>query len=200
MNLDAALRNCRAAKQFDRSHTMTKKTREKLLTTALQFPVSFQTRNWHFVVVDDPDQRERIREAAWNRPQITDASMLVILCADLNAWRNESTNYWKSSQEPFREVMLPAMREPFNGLDIEQRDHAMRSCGIAAQTLMLVALSLGYDCCPIEGFDHDAVGEVINLPEDHAVCMFVAIGKSLDETKPAEETPPIDDIVIRERF
>ena len=200
MNVDAAIRNCRAVKQFDRSHTLTKKTREKMLSTALQLPDSFHTRNWHFVVVDDPEQRRKIREASWNQPQITDASMLVILCADLNAWKKESLHYWKSSEEPFREVFMPSMRQPFDVLDPAQRDEAMRSCGIAAQTLMLVAFSMGYHACPIEGFDHDAVGEVINLPDDHAVCMFVAIGKSIEETPPSEEKPPIDEVVIKEHF
>jgi nitroreductase len=199
MDVNAAIQNCRAVKQLDPGHTMTKKTGEKLLSTVLQLPASFHTRNWHFVVVDDPEQRKRIREASWNRNQVTDASMLVIICADLTAWKNESLHYWKSTQAPFREVMLPALHEPFNGLDPMQRDEAMRSCGIAAQTLMLVAQAMGYDSCPIEGFDHDAIGEVINLPADHAVCMLVAIGKSIGEA-PLEEKPPMDEVVIRDRF
>jgi nitroreductase len=200
MNIDAAIRNGRTVKQFDPAYTITQKTREKMLSSMLQFPAAFHVRNWHFVVIEDEEQRKRIRKASWNRKQITDASMLVILCADLNAWRKESLHYWKSVQEPFGDVILPTMREPFSGLDPLQRDEAMRSCGIAAQTLMLVARSMGYDACPIEGFDHDAVAETINLPEDHAVCMFVAIGKSIDETEPAEKRPPIDEIVIQEHF
>jgi nitroreductase len=58
---------------------------------------------------------------------------------------------------------------------------------------------MGYDSCPIEGFDHDAIGEVINLPADHAVCMLVAIGKSIGEA-PLEEKPPMDEVVIRDHF
>ena len=48
----------------------------------------------------------------------------------------------------------------------KQRDEAMRSIGIGAQTLMLGAKAMGYDSCPMIGFDADAVANFINLPED----------------------------------
>ena len=57
----------------------------------------------------------------------------------------------------------------------------MRSCGIAAQTLMLVAKAMGYGSCPMDGFDFDTVAELINLPEDHVITMFVVIGKATQE-------------------
>ena len=60
----------------------------------------------------------------------------------------------------------------------------MRSCGMAAETLMLATKSMGYDCCPLDGFDFETVGKPINLPEDHVNAMFVAIGKALDPVNP----------------
>ena len=41
----------------------------------------------------------------------------------------------------------------YEGKDQLQRDEAMRSCGIAAQTIMLAAKSMGYDSNPMIGFD-----------------------------------------------
>ncbi len=32
----------------------------------------------------------------------------------------------------------------------------MRSCGLVGQTIMLMALELGYQSCPMDGFDYDA--------------------------------------------
>lgn len=43
-----------------------------------------------------------------------------------------------------------------------QRDEAMRSCEIAAMNLMLAAKEMGYDSCPMNGFDFDAGGRLIN--------------------------------------
>lgn len=63
-----------------------------------------------------------------------------------------------------------------------QRDEAMRSCGIAAQTLMLAAKSMGYDSNPLIGFDPEKVAELINLPEDHVISLMLVVGKQI---KPA---------------
>ncbi len=76
----------------------------------------------------------------------------------------------------------------------------MRSCGIAAQTLMLAAKSLGYDSCPMDGFDFDKVAELIHLPDDHVITMFVAIGKVTKQpwTRPGQLA--IEDVVIPNTF
>jgi nitroreductase len=47
---------------------------------------------------------------------------------------------------------------------------------MAAQTLMLAAKSMGYESCPMDGFGFPAVEELVNLPEDRVVAMYVAIG------------------------
>ena len=76
----------------------------------------------------------------------------------------------------------------------------MRSSGIAAQTLMLAAKGMGYDSCPMDGFDFEKVAEIINLPEDHVIAMFVAIGKATSPANPRGGQLPLDDIVIKNRF
>jgi nitroreductase len=179
---------------------MSPQEREKLLSLALLSPTAFNIQNWRFVVVDDPGQREKIRRAAWDQAQVTEASMLVILCADLKAWEKEPMRYWHSAPEPVQEFMVPAIQQYYHGLDQVQRDEAMRSCGIAAQTLMLAAQSMGYDSCPMDGFDFDTVAELINLPDDHAICMFVAIGKGTEETRPRGDKLPLGEVIAIDRF
>jgi nitroreductase len=66
----------------------------------------------------------------------------------------------------------------YDGREQVQRDEVMRSCGIAAQTLMLAAKALGYDSNPMIGFDPQKVAELIHLPDDHAVAMLLVIGKA----------------------
>ena len=200
MNVPAAIQNRRSVRHFDPEHKMSKKEVEKLLSLAVQSPTAFNIQNWRFVIVQDPDLRKQVREAAWDQPQITDASLLIILCADLKAWEKEPIRYWRSSPEPVREFIVPAIQQYYEGLDQVQRDEAMRSCGIAAQTLMLSAKSMGYDSCPMDGFDFDAVAELINLPDDHTITLFVAIGKGLDETEGSKDKLPLDEVVVTDRF
>lgn len=200
MDVSTAIQERRAVRHFKPDHKMTKKECDKLLSLALHSPTAFNIQNWRFVVVKDAKLRQQIRAASWDQAQITDASMLVILCADLMAWKKQPMHYWRTASEPVQDTTVPTLEHYYEGLDQVQRDEAMRSCGIAAQTLMLAAKSLGYDSCPMDGFDFDAVGELINLPDDHAICMFVAIGKALDEGEKPKDKIPADDVIIIDTF
>ncbi len=200
MNVSTAIQKRRAIRHFDPDHKMTKKEKEKLLSLALLSPTAFNIQNWRFVVVEDKELRKEIKAASWDQEQVSDASLLIILCADLKAWEKQPIRYWRSAPEPVQEFIVPAIEQYYNGLDQTQRDEAMRSCGIAAQTLMLAAKSMGYDSCPMDGFDFEAVGDLINLPDDHAICMFVAIGKAVGETEAPKDKLAVDEVVITDAF
>lgn len=88
----------------------------------------------------------------------------------------------------------------YRGKDQVQRDEAMRSCGIAAQTLMLAAKSMGYESCPMDGFDFIAVAKLIDLPEDHVIALFVAIGKPTALTRDRGGQLPLDEVVVYNHF
>ena len=81
-----------------------------------------------------------------------------------------------------KEIILPAIDGFYREKAEVQRDEAMRSCSFAAQNMMLMAKELGYDSCPMIGFEADKVAELIKLPEDHVISMMLVIGKG---TKPA---------------
>ena len=76
----------------------------------------------------------------------------------------------------------------------------MRSCGIAAQALMLAAKAMGYDSCPMDGFDFEKVRELINLPADHVISMFVAIGKKTKDAWPRAGQISMEDVLVRNHF
>ena len=116
------------------------------------------------------------------------------------AWKKNPERYWVNAPQPVQDFLVPAIDQYYNGREQVQRDEAMRSCGIAAQTLMLAAKSMGYDSCPMDGFDFDAVGKLINLPDDHVVTMFVAIGKGTQEAWPKPGQLPMDEVVIKDKF
>ena len=81
-----------------------------------------------------------------------------------------------------------------------QRDEAMRSCGMAAMTIMLAAKEMGYDTCPMDGFDFDAVAKLLNLPSDHTPTMFVVVGKALKDPQPRSGQLEMNEVVIQNTF
>ena len=83
--------------------------------------------------------------------------------------------------------MLVDWMGPFReGRDWLQRDEAMRSIGITSQTIMPAAKALGYDSCPLIGFDLEKVSELVGLRDDHVIGNMIALGKG---TKAAWPTP-----------
>ena len=195
-----AIRARRAVKHFDPEHRMSDEEIREILSLALLSPTAFNIQNWRFVLARDPELRREIRKVAWDQAQVTDASLLVILCADLKSWEKDPARYWQSAPPEVRDFLVPAIGEYYRGKDQVQRDEAMRSCGMAAQTLMLAAKSLGYDSCPMDGFDFDAVGNLIGLPPDHVISMFVAIGKATQPARARGGSIEVDEAVIIDRF
>ena len=190
----------RAVKHYDPEHQFTDDELNKLMEAVIQSPTSFNIQNWRFVLVSDKETRQKVREAAFDQAQITDASLLFVLTADLKAWAKDPAQYWRNAPKEVQDILVPWMGPFYEGKDQTQRDEAMRSCGIAAQTLMLGAKAMGYDSCPMIGFEADKVGEIINLPEDHTVAMIVVVGKA---TKPAWPKPgqlPLADVLVHNKF
>lgn len=200
MDVATAVSTRRAVKHYDASHQMPEEEVSRLMSLAMLAPTAFNIQNWRFVVVRDPALRAQIRAAAWDQAQVTDASLLVVLCADTKSWEKSPSRYWASAPKPVQDYLLPALDRYYRGREQVQRDEAMRSCGMAAQTLMLSAKEMGYDSCPMDGFDFDAVGRLIQLPSDHVVAMFVVIGKGLKEAWPRGGQLPMNEIVVRDRF
>ncbi|HUW51427.1 MAG TPA: nitroreductase family protein [Sulfuricella sp.] len=200
MNVSTAIETRRSVKAFDPNHRMSEAEVEKLLALAMLSPTAFNIQNWRFVLLRDPELRKQVRAVAWDQVQITDASLLVVLTADLKSWEKDPARYWKNAPQPVQDYLVPAIGQYYRGREQVQRDEAMRSCGIAAMTLMLAAREMGYDSCPMDGFDFDAVGKLINLPEDHAISMFVVIGKGISEPFPRGGQLPASEVVIHDRF
>jgi len=195
-----AIEQRRAIKQFDPSHRLSETEEARLLSAALLSPTAFNIQNWRLVAVRDPALRQQIRAHAWDQAQVTDASLLLVLCADLNAWEREPARYWRNASDGVRDFMLPAIDAYYRDRDQVQRDEAMRSCGILAQTLMLGAKSLGYDSCPMDGFDFEAVGKLIRLPDDHVMAMMLAVGKATAPAWPRGGQLTLDQVMLKNTF
>ena len=152
----------------------------------MQSPSSFNIQHWRLVDVKDKDLRAKIREVGNDQAQLTDASLLYVITADLKAWEKEPQRYWRNAPQAVQDILVPWMKPFYEGKDQLQRDEAMRSVGFIAQTMMLAAKALGYDSCPMIGFDIDKVAELIKLPNDHAIGMILVVGKA---TEPAWPKP-----------
>jgi nitroreductase len=200
MNVIEAIQTRRSVKAYDSEHKMTQSEIEQLMSLAMLSPTAFNIQHWRFVVVQDPVLRQQIRAVSWNQAQVEESSLLIVLCADVKAWEKQPERYWRYAPKPVQDILVPAIKNYYTGNEQAQRDEAMRSCGMAATTLMIAAKAMGYDTCPMDGFDFDAVSNLLNLPADHIPTMFVVVGKALQEARPRSGQLGMDEVVIYNKF
>lgn len=201
MNVETAIRTRTAIRTFDSTHVISPVDQRALLELAMLAPSAWNIQHWRFVVVNDIELRTKLQSAAANQAQVCDAAMLVAIVVDLKAWENEPARYFDTSPVEVAEVLGAKIRDFYQGNDVLARDDAMRSCGLAAQTLMLAATQMGLATGPMDMFDEHQVAKLLNLPQHHVPAMFVAIGRA----RPEHEIPragrlPYDEVVIQNRF
>ena len=200
MNVTQAITERRSVKVFDPHHRMSEQEINQLISLAMLSPTAFNIQNWRFVLVTDPLLRQQIRAASWNQAQVEEASLLIVLTADLNAWAKQPERYWKNAPKAASDLLVPMIGHYYQNNDQVQRDEAMRSCGMAATTLMLAAKEMGYDTCPMDGFDFAAVSKLLNLPADHIPTMFIVVGKALKAAAPRGGQLAMDEVVVYNQF
>jgi len=200
MNTLEAIEARRSVKHYDPEHRMSEAEVNKLMELTLLSPTSFNMQNWRFLVVQDADLRKEIQAVSWNQSQISEASILVLICGDLEAHNKNPERYWANAPQEVADMLVPMIPKFYGGQDQLQRDEAMRSVGLSGQTLMLAAKAMGYDSCPMIGFDPTKVAELINLPSDHVIGMMVTVGKALKPAQPRGGQLPMNEVVFKDRF
>ncbi|MEM1222316.1 MAG: nitroreductase family protein [Verrucomicrobiota bacterium] len=200
MNVIEAINERRSVKHYDPEHTMPEEDLAELIRLTKLAPSSFNIQNYRLLAIRDPELRQKIRAVAWDQAQVTDASVLFIICADLNAHNEDPAIYWSHAPQQVQDILGPMIKPFYEGNDQLIRDEGIRSSALAGMTLMLAAKGLGYDSCPMIGFDAAKTAELINLPENYVLSFMIPVGK---QTKPAwdrGERLSDDKVVAFDRF
>ncbi|ESA38209.1 nitroreductase [Leptolyngbya sp. Heron Island J] len=201
MNAIEAIYKRRAVKQYDSDHRLSAEEEQTLLTAMIQAPTSFNIQHWRFVILRDPELRAKIRKEYGNdQAQMTDASLLILFAADMKAWQKNPERYWANAPKEVSDLLVGWMGPFHEGREWLQRDEAQRSIGMAMQTVMLAAQELGYQSCPMIGFDLAKVAELVKLPDDHVIGPMVAIGKGIKEPWPKPGQLPLEQLVVENSF
>ncbi|MEZ6003359.1 MAG: nitroreductase family protein [Planctomycetota bacterium] len=196
----SAIEQRRSVKKYDPEHRMTEAEIRQLFEAVLLSPTSFNLQNWRFVVVTDPLLRQELRAAAWNQAQFTDASIVVYLVMDKKSHERDPGRYWANAEPQVRDMLVGMIGNFYSSNPGLARDEGLRSCGLAGQTLMLAAKDMGYDTCPMVGFDFARTSELLNLPEDHEIAFAISVGKALEPARPRGGQLPLDEVLVRDRF
>ena len=195
-----AIKTRRAIKKFDNTYKMSDEQVQSLMKLTLLSPTSYNQQNWRFVTVTDQKVKEQIHVAARNQAQPLDGSLVILLCGNMNAWKDDPMRYWKNHPLEKQEHVRDAMHKKYSDSPQNRRDEAIRSCGFAAQTIMLAAKQMGLDSCPMVGFEYDEMAKIINLPSDHIIVMMIVVGKAASPAAERGGQLPLDEVVFENKF
>ncbi len=190
----------RSVKYFDPHASVKEADFRALIHSAMLAPTSFNIQHWRFVRITDRQLRRQLRKLSYEQPKVTDASELLVITGDTKAWQKQPARYWRHADGARAKQAVALLDDFYRGSERLQRDEVIRSCALAAQNIMLRAHELGYGCCPMIGFDAEAVADLINLPGDHLVVMLLAIGKASRDPLPRSGQLSMDEVLLDNSF
>jgi len=170
----------RAVKHYDPTYRLTEDEIRTLLTAGALAPTSFNMQNRHFICVVDPKIKDQLSVAAWGQEQVRDASVVIVLSGNRNAYKN-TARYLRNVPPSLRQTFETMIVDLYKENDALGRDEDCRSVAFAGMNIMLMATDMGYESGPLIGFDPEKVSEIIGLPNDHEPLLLIVIGKG---TKP----------------
>jgi len=200
MNVAQAIEHRRSVKHYDPNHVMPGADFARLIQLAKLSPSSFNIQNYRFVNVKDKELRKQIRAVAWDQAQITDASVLLAVCADLNAHKDNPARYWQHVPAEVRDFMVANVTPFYEGKSQLTRDEGIRSSAFAGMAIMLAAAEMGYETGALIGFDPVAVSKILNVPDNIVLSYLLVIGKPTKVAWPRGERLPDSEVVITDHF
>ena len=178
MDFEKAVEFRHACKIFDESKKISKEDLDYILKTTIKSPSSFGIEGWKFLVIQNQELKEKLRPFCWNQPQITTCSELVVLLYRKSMKSNDEYVLKSLKRRKYFEKSLAKYAE-----FIDSRTQDEIECWSRAQTyiasayLMLSSASLGIDSCPIEGFEHQKVKDLLDFDkENYDISYMVALG------------------------
>ncbi len=182
----------RAVRSF-RSDPIPEAALQEILRLGIRAPSGYNLQPWRFVVVREPENKEKLKACAFNQRQVSEAPVVLICCGDR---RVAESDYIESViklgfdngavNEAYADVMrqkIPALFENhpcFENVEAWTNRHTM----LAVAQLMIVAKSYGVDSCPMEGFVSAQVKAAFQIPEEVDVCCLLALGYVAEPFKP----------------
>ena len=147
-------------------------------------PSSFGLQPYKFIVVADPEVRAKLRAAAWDQGQVTDASHLVVFAYKKNLTDGDVDRFIDHIAA-VRGVDASALAE-YSGMikgSVAAKTPEQvavwnsRQAYIALGFLLKAAAMLGIDATPMEGFDPAQFDEILGLAgSDYASVVVAAVG------------------------
>ncbi|MBC2723969.1 nitroreductase family protein [Desulfosporosinus sp.] len=154
----------------------------ELMEAARLAPSGTNHQPWRFIVVKNQTIKEQIQAAAFNQKFLSQAPILLVCCADLMTYANDTK---KRLQELIDAgVFGPEAFESYPGID-QPKDanalkafipHAMLNVGLAMEHIALRAVSLGLGTCFVQLMKAKQIAQILEMPEHLVITGLMPVG------------------------
>ncbi len=172
MELDKAIKDRKSVRRFKKLEVPWYLIAD-CLESATYAPSSGNVQNWHFIVVRDKNNREKIAKACEEQYWILNAPVLIVVCSEL------------SKVKRLFEVRGEAL-------------YAIQNCAAAIQNLLLKAYELGLGSTWIGAFDENLIRDVLKIEGDVRPQAVIALGYGEDFETTTRH--PLENFVSFEEF
>ncbi|HKQ60910.1 MAG TPA: nitroreductase family protein [Candidatus Polarisedimenticolaceae bacterium] len=174
------IRGRRSAENFDAARPLDEAQLRELIEDATHAPSSFNLQHWRFVAVRRAEDKQRLRAAAYQQRQVSEAAVTLILLGDLRATERLAEVLERAVEAGVLAAGKAAawVRQAAEIYAEPQaaRDEAIRSCSLAAMTLMLAAEARGLKVSPLTGFEPERVRAEFGIGARYLPVMLLCVG------------------------
>ncbi|CUH84245.1 NAD(P)H-dependent oxidoreductase [Thalassovita mediterranea] len=161
-----------ATKKMDPAKAVPAEKLEKILEAIELAPTSSGLQPFEVLVVTNNELRQKIKPVAWNQEQITDGSHLLVFAAwdNYSEARVDAVTDQMADERGGRSELLDGYYTNLKNMYLPRDaqvnyEHAARQAYIALGFALAAAAEQKVDSTPMEGFDPEAVDEILGLKE-----------------------------------
>lgn len=150
---------------FDTTRPVEKDKIERILETARMAPSATNSQPWHFIVVDEPELKNKV--------------------ADATSARALGMNHF-TKQAPVHILIVEEVPNILSGIGgwVKKKSFAPLDIGIASAHICLAAEDEGLGSCIIGWFNEDKMRKLLNIPSNKRVILDIIIGYSTQADRP----------------
>jgi putative NAD(P)H nitroreductase len=199
-SVEEIVRTRRSANNFDNKVKISRRELEEMFELTKYSPSAYNLQHTHYVVVDEPELKLKVKAAAYGQHKVETSSAAIIVLGDLEAYKEAERIYEGMLQLGMMdEFTFKQTIESIHGAyqDAEfRKEEAIRNASLSAMQFMLIAKSKGWDTCPMIGFNPAQLRETLMIPERYQIAMMITIGKEkTNHPRPRGYRRPVGEFV-----
>jgi len=177
-----------ATKKFDGKKIPEEKIHE-LIELVRFAPSAINLQPWKIKIVTDQKLKDQLKPAAFGQEQVTTCSHLLVFCADPDyegLMKRLGVLLQKNKVPEEMQNRVLSMAAQFTAtMSADQRfAWSQAQTYLALGNALNGAKSLGFDSCPMGGFNPDEFANILKIPKPLVPVMLCPVGYAADKPMP----------------